>query len=400
MGTTDDDLRSRATSAFKRYMNVWEFPDFWKRANTFDAALHFVTAVRVRWPDEAMSGIDEMIAKNKVFFDKYASNPDVWQDDYGWWGAAAVSAHDYCKRFGSSADADDYLKIARDSWHNMFQYGWDAVSGTNAAKPVPHGSRNRDRNPNNPGTKNTVTNATFLRLSVLLYSLTSEQVFLDMARQQYRWFEAWFEMSKLGYLQPPSFGAGVLIQERPMSKPDYDRESDPTWEQGWVWTGDQGLMLAALPEYSRIVPDTGPGPMDIFWRIGQGVQSILFDSSNVLQEAPFHSSFDEAFATDYVGGRGVLMRHLASHAVRKSFDFEQKIVATADAAWQSCDAANQFAQDWNPAGKAAFAKSYENRMFWSDGALDWQFDPKTIAGVLQGAGLDALGAQIVMTKPA
>jgi uncharacterized protein YyaL (SSP411 family) len=204
-------------------MNVWEFVDFWKRANTFDAALHFVTAVRARWPDETMSGINDVITANKPFFQGYLSDTGVWQDDYGWCGAASLSAYDYCNRFRNGTDADDYLKIARACWDNMLQFGWDAASGTKAAKPVPNGSRNRNRNPDNPGTKNTVTNATFLRLSVLLYSLTREQRYLDMARQQYRWFEAWFEKSALGYLQPPSFGSGVVIQERPIAEPDYER---------------------------------------------------------------------------------------------------------------------------------------------------------------------------------
>ena len=399
MDTPDDDLRSRATAAFKQYMNVWEFVDFWKRANTFDGALHFVTAVRTRWPDETMSGIDDVIAANKPFFQGYLSNTGVWQDDYGWCGAASLSAHAYCNRFRKGTDADDYLKIARACWDNMLQFGWDAASGTKAAKPVPNGSRNRDRDPGNPGTKNTVTNATFLRLSVLLYSLTREQRYLDMARQQYRWFEAWFEKPAVGYLQPPSFGSGVVIHERPIAAPDYERKIDPTWEPGWVWTGDQGLMLAALPEYSTLVPNAGPAPMGIFKEIGAGVQSILFDTADVLQEAPFHSSFDAAYATDYVGGRGVLMRHLASQPVRQHFDFKQKIVATADAAWRSCKGTNQFTPDWNAAGKAKFAATYKSQMNWGDGALDWQFDPAAYQGVLQGAGLDALGAAIVVTMP-
>jgi len=119
MDTPDDDLRSRATAAFKQYMNVWEFVDFWKRANTFDAALHFVTAVRARWPDETMSGINDVITANKPFFQGYLSDTGVWQDDYGWCGAASLSAYDYCNRFRNGTDADDYLKIARACWDNM-----------------------------------------------------------------------------------------------------------------------------------------------------------------------------------------------------------------------------------------------------------------------------------------
>jgi Glycosyl hydrolase family 76 len=395
MDTSDDDLRSRAIKAFEQYLNVWEFDDFWKRANTFDAALHFVTAVRRRWSDLSMDGIEALITKNQPFFSGKMNDPNVWQDDYGWCGAACLSARTYCETYRGGKDADAYQKLAEQSWDNMKNYGWDALD---TAKPVPHGSQNRSRE-DKVGTKNTVTNATFLRLSVLLYALTAKQAYLEMAQKQYQWFAAWFPL-RTGYLQPPSAGVGVLVSERPIAEPDYERKTFPDWEQGWAWTGDQGLMLSAMALYSAW-GDAGSGPMDVFRQIGEGVKSVLFDTSNVVQEAPFHSSFDGNYAKDYVGGRGVLMRHLASDLVRPHFDFSPQIKATGDNVWSTRDQpTNQFVQDWNQAGKAKFAEYYANVMGFGDGALNWQFDPNDIKGVLQGAGLDALGAQIVVTTPA
>src|SRR5262249_1376734 len=137
---------------------------------------------------------------------------------------------------------------ARTCWENMKQFSYDP----NAAKPVPYGCRNRTRDMNDKGTKNTVTNATFLRLCLLLYSVTRETPYLDSAKKEYAWFDAWFKL-KLGYLIHPSVGAGALIEERPWGAPDYQDASNPTWEKGWIWTGDQGLMLAGLAEYASLV---------------------------------------------------------------------------------------------------------------------------------------------------
>ena len=43
-------LRQQAFRAFKRFEEVWDFNDFWKRGNTFDACLVFADAVNPQWP--------------------------------------------------------------------------------------------------------------------------------------------------------------------------------------------------------------------------------------------------------------------------------------------------------------------------------------------------------------
>ena len=37
----EDELKEQALLAFNRYEQVWDFSDFWKRGNTFDACLVF-----------------------------------------------------------------------------------------------------------------------------------------------------------------------------------------------------------------------------------------------------------------------------------------------------------------------------------------------------------------------
>jgi hypothetical protein len=68
--TEQDELKSRSVAAFSRFEQVWNFNDFWKRGNTFDACLHFVDAASIQWPnDPAIMAIRETVTrmiKNKI----------------------------------------------------------------------------------------------------------------------------------------------------------------------------------------------------------------------------------------------------------------------------------------------------------------------------------------------
>jgi hypothetical protein len=425
MTKSDDELRSRAETAFKQFHEVYfKFDDFWKRSNTFDGAIQFVAAARRRWSDLRMDGIDDLITQNQSFFGCRMNDKGVWQDDYGWCGAACLSARDYCKTYGDDKDATAYSALAEQCWDNMASYGWDA---SDTAKPVPHGCQNRDRN-HPDGTKNTVTNATFLRLSLNLYAATKdkkddkylskdkkENKYLQQARASYLWFDAWFNPPGSGYPQsepyrmvPRDYPIPTLIAERPWAAPDYHRSVQPDWEPGWVWTGDQGLMLAALAEYCALVGQTSPtggkfGPFEVLEQTAWCVDLRLFDADGVVQEAPFDSSFGANFAKDYVGGRGVLMRHLGSDQVRRYRDFSGKVMTTADAAWASRDA-KPYPANWNPGAdgknRPEFPGAYANAMGYGDGTLEWDFDQQdvTMQAVLKGAILDALGARIQVAR--
>jgi hypothetical protein len=114
------------------------------------------------------------------------------------------------------------------------------------------------------------------------------------------------------------------------------------------------------------VPGDG-GPTNVKDEIAGGVQTVLFDRVGVLHEAHFKSSFIDD-GKDYVCGRGVLMRHLPG---LRNFDFKQKIVATANAAWQSRDKnTTQFGAKWNPDKDAEFAGQYKTVMGLGDGPLE------------------------------
>ena len=71
--TDQDELKSRSIAAFGRFEQVWNFNDFWKRGNTFDACLCFVNAARLQWPDDPeimaiQDTVTRMLKETSPFF--------------------------------------------------------------------------------------------------------------------------------------------------------------------------------------------------------------------------------------------------------------------------------------------------------------------------------------------
>ncbi|GAB1452813.1 hypothetical protein MASR2M47_28690 [Draconibacterium sp.] len=48
----EEELKQQALLAFQRFEEVWDFNDFWKRGNTFDACLVFAHAVHQHWSND------------------------------------------------------------------------------------------------------------------------------------------------------------------------------------------------------------------------------------------------------------------------------------------------------------------------------------------------------------
>jgi hypothetical protein len=408
-----DDLKTWVVAAAQRFSEVWEFNDYWKRSNTFHALLSFVDAAEKRWPNDPALGDmqrlrDQMIAVNADYFGNTIGCGGVWADDYGWCGLSCMAAWDYLRAKGDS-DATLYLTLAQDCWATMTAVGYDATSD---AGPVPHGCGNvspvRKRKEGGYGTRNTVTNTNLLVLSLRLAAATGKQVYKDMVNAQADWFAAWFAdnyqslddgyylRTVPGIVSPSPLS---LIHERPLADTSYTSESDPTWERGWVWTGDQGLLLRGLAALILDGNEHQAVFTPIFHRVVFGVRSLLFGTTDkVLREAPFGSSFNAAYAPDYVGGRGVLMRYISDPLVVKvngGLVDSDGVRATADAAWNGRDQNNnnQFRSLWNAGGdvaaNAAFVKA------WGTGNPKiggWVLKESDVYGVLQANGLDVLTA--------
>jgi hypothetical protein len=408
------DLYAWATDGFVHFTDVWDFDDFWTRANTFEAYVRFVEAARAKWPTDPNVAkmetfLQKMAQTNAAYFTKNLTISN-WADDYGWCGIASLAARDYFLSIGNADLAARFLGIAQACWDTMYKTGYDR---SNTARPVPHGCGNGSAG--DPGTKNTVTNANLFVLSLRLYEALKPSggeiasKYLDMTFLQYLWFKSWFE-SDYGYLRFVSSGS-ALVQERPIAPPDYENKDRPPWEPGWTWSADQGLVLAALAglyglgdDLESVNPDVDIASVmgDVqTWidTIVTGVGALLFDSpDNVLREAPFKSAFEDD-PKDYVCGRGVLLRYLVQPELRAFVGsrFDTGIGATAEAVWNSRDGKNQFGAAWNPANDPSFNDRFAKLWGYGDTWVTWPYDAEPgppVDGILQAAGLDVIGAAI------
>ena len=114
----DQQLLEQSIKAFKRFSDVWDFEDFWKRGNTFDACLVFVDALRERWPDndevrKIQKAVRDMLEENLHFFGSYDPGT-LWADDFGWWGLMGLNACEHLLKIGEKELADEYLALSID----------------------------------------------------------------------------------------------------------------------------------------------------------------------------------------------------------------------------------------------------------------------------------------------
>ncbi|MCK3685587.1 hypothetical protein [Maribellus sp. YY47] len=425
---SEDELKTWANSAFKRFTEVWDFNDFWKRGNTCDACLVFMDALHQRWPDEPF--VKEMqvsvtgILKDNLAFFKRFDPGSLWADDFGWWGLMALNARKHLLRVGENALADEYLKISTElCWEYKKKNAYDQ---TDTAQPVPHGCRNGDANGDSKGVKNTVTNVLLFLLSSKIYrlslreSIADREKYLEMAYLQWQWFDNWFQLNEYEYLKKMSESA-ALVQERPMAffeGSDYQEKIHPPWAKGWVWTGDQGMLVAALVDMlavknelsdwistHNIDPGFDPDNFDVKVRslikvIGNGIKMALVgNSDDIIREAPCLSSFGPAHGNDYLAGRGIMMRYLGAKEVAPLLDIDlsDNFIATAKAIWITRDKENnQFQPEFSEVeNDRNYIQQFRNLWGIADDVLTWdlhKMKEQNKYGVCQSVGLDALGA--------
>jgi len=434
----EEVLKTRAIAAFKRFEKVWRFNDFWKRGNTMDACVTFAHAALQRWPDDsevkAMQGsVGKMLKQDYAFFHRF--NPEgLWADDFGWWGLLALNARRHLLAIDERKLADQYWKLSTDlCWEYKKKTAYDA---TLDAKPVPHGCRNGDAGGRSRGVKNTVTNVLLFLLSSHIYrfSLTEDglskgnEKFLDMAYRQWVWFDSWFRLKKFGYLKhlkrlKKDAPDGALVQERPMAifeGSTYQEKVHPPWVQEWAWTGDQGMLVAALVDMLAIkkplaawIAKTKPGVhFDIvafekrvrmlIKLLSNGIATaFVADVDGIIREAPCRSSFGPAHANDYVVGRGVMMRYLGAKEVKPLLgsDMSKSVIATVDAIWKTRDVENDQFQPEFTSRKNDKLYIEQFRKLWgaADDVYKWTLGRMNKAnkrGVCQSIGLDIIGAAI------
>ncbi|MBD0779874.1 hypothetical protein HPE56_18915 [Maribacter sp. ANRC-HE7] len=429
---TNEVLKQQAILAFQRFEEVWDFQDFWKRGNTFDACLVFAEALHQRWPDDTevvaiQDKVGKMLEENLSFFNSYDPGT-LWADDFGWWGLMALNARKHLLQLGNKELADKYLKLSTDlCWEYKKKTAYDH---TDLANPVLHGCRNGDANGDSLGVKNTVTNVLLFLLSSRIYRLSltenlpDNKKYLDMAYRQWIWFDEWFKLGEYQYLKELST-SGALVQERPMAffeESTYQEKIHPPWAEGWVWTGDQGMLVAALTDMLAIKGELSQYLIskdidfyvntyesrlrDLIKRIGLGVKNALIaDVDSIIREAPCLSSFGPEHGRDYLAGRGIMMRYLGNEEVRNllGVDLSTTIEKTVNAIWKTRDqSTNQVQPEFTSAeNDKLYVEQFKALWGLADDVHKWDISTmkeKNKFGVCQSVGLDLIGAAIKQDK--
>jgi hypothetical protein len=426
----EQQLKQWSIVAFKRFEEVWNFNDFWKRGNTFDACLVFVAAALDQWPDDPeilamQQSVKKMLEENLVFFNSFDPG-GLWADDFGWWGLQALNARKHLLKMGETELAGKFWELSTDlCWEYKKKTAYDHSAD---ALPVAHGCRNGDANGQSLGVKNTVTNVLLFLLSSRIYRVTLEEnindneKYLEMAYRQWVWFEEWFKLDQYEYLKKISADA-ALVQERPMAffeGSGYQEIIHPPWAEGWVWTGDQGMLVGALTDMLAVKDELGtwlsknekdPDFDKIIFEkrvrhvialIGGGVQTALVgNADNIIREAPCYSSFGPVHGRDYLAGRGIMMRYLGAVEERQliGVDLKDNIRKTAGAIWQTRDKINnQFQPEFTTeANDKLYIDQFRSLWGLADNIRIWDIQTmveKNKNGVCQSVGLDMLGAAI------
>jgi len=426
----EEQLKKQALLAFERFEEVWDFNDFWKRGNTFDACLVFANAVQQRWPEdsevkEMNTRIVQMLEQNLEFFSSINIGA-MWADDFGWWGLQAINARKFLLGQGEIELADKFWTLSDDlCWLQKKNAAYDH---TPDALPVPHGCRNGDANGESLGVKNTVTNVLLFLLSSRIYRLAKSEnrkdrdKYLEMAYAQWIWFTEWFALEEYEYLKQLTT-EGALVQERPIAEFEgsgYTDKIHPPWAEGWVWTGDQGMLIAAISDMiaikddlERFIAENELDPAfdkDVFEKeataiiltIGKGVENALVaDVDGIIREAPCLSSFGHEHGRDYVAGRGIMMRYLGSEEEKSKLgvNLDKAVLNTAQAIWDTRNRENnQFQPEYtSEENDQAYIDQFRELWGLADNVHKWDLEKMhedNKNAVCQAVGMDMLGAAI------
>jgi hypothetical protein len=230
-----------------------------------------------------------------------------------------------------------------------------------------------------------------------------------MAYHQWLWFSKWFECKDNEYLKCFKDNA-ALVGERPLATgSDYQNMSHPTWSEGWVWTGDQGLLIGGLLDLLTLKdnlteylnPNFDTEVRQIIQKLVRGVQEALIGKGDgIFHEPPCLSSYS-TYANEYRGGRGILVRYMGVQDIKNllGVDFTANILQTIKAIWSTRDNdSNQFQPEFATDPQSAeYFMQFKNLLGYSDDVTGWNIDSndtKVNDAITQAVGLDFLGAAL------
>lgn len=399
----ESGLKACGLQSFECFKKSWEISDFWKRANTSDACLVMLDTLISKYPydqlvSEACKEFVGILEKNLAYYN-FEDKDNKWADDFGWWGLLGLNAHSFLTKMKKDSLAAKYLDVSNECYDLLKKATHDK------GVPVMGGLCNSSFKNPETGVKNTVVNALFLLLSTKLYNfhkdhnLDGTEKFVESIDSQRTWFDQWFK-PEYQYLKTfKGDSEAALVCERPLSSADdstYKDKSNPTWSPGWVWTGDQGLLIGALILLEKHRPME-----EVARKLIHGVQKGLIGKDGIFYEPPCPSSYTD-HANDYFGGRGILVRNMELNKIKEIFriDFKENIEKTLEAIWQTRDEkSNQFKIDFtNKMDHLAYSEQFN--LLWETKHLvdTWNItDPAVTDAISQAVGFDFIAAALKMS---
>jgi len=389
-----DTYQSAAKQGFEKLVSqyktakIFEPLNIWFGGNTLHTCLDYLIWTPNSDEKKDKSRIVEY-AFNAVFkkmnafppgarFDcAYLSRSGWWRDDFGWWGIALLMAVNNRVSLGygdkqNDAMFQEILAAAQCCWVQLLgnwrdlPYNDDDVDQAAGSSDIKGGAFNILTG-DLMGGRNSVTNELFWILSQrLAQHFPNDPLYSAQAAKYANWFGRWFDTGQILTSQN-------LILERPTGNGLASK---------WYWSGDQGLMIEALP---------ADDPRRD--KIAQAAQETLAEKGVLHENVKDLTGSLAGFMADYATGKGIFMRNLARFAnVNKNGDYIKFITDNASTVWSHRDKTNQFPFNWD----LSEPKHEENilRMKTED---DRQNKPDDLCDlIMQSAGQDALNAAMLI----
>eukprot|EP01119_Soliformovum_irregulare_P005481 TRINITY_DN17237_c0_g1_i1.p1 TRINITY_DN17237_c0_g1~~TRINITY_DN17237_c0_g1_i1.p1 ORF type:complete len:371 (-),score=72.44 TRINITY_DN17237_c0_g1_i1:80-1063(-) len=270
---------------------------WWKCGNSIETWSKYIEL----WGDHEYQWVFEELYKNGGDFLNTA------YDDEGWWAVGWLRVYQLTQE-------EKYLQKSISLWKDITT-GWGGSCGGGIWWE-------KVRN-----YKNSIPNELFLTLSTLLYDVTKDPIYLQWARNEYKWFN----------------GTGLINSQSLIN----DGLTDDCKNNGQTtWTYNQGVILGGLSQMSRIENDRTF--VDQAQRIANATISILRWPNGILKETCDPNSCDQ----DGVYFKGIFVRYLAELYPSADADhqtiFREFMTKNVDSIWNN-DRGNgfNFGNNWN-----------------------------------------------------
>jgi hypothetical protein len=325
------------TKAFENSHNYWQL------GHAFDTAVDYFSVV------SATTATDFAKTATRQFTSATGSQqwPTWWYDDHGWWGIAALRASQHHELFGELTEA--FAQISLRCWVTMDEMGqavWKQRPRPEGGDPFkaleprfPGGVWNYnwtagvgncdptqgDKGKPLCGYQNTVTNLLYLILASRRYAAYRLDDDRDAADREYEFLTQWMNAAAPDVPLLDRYAPGKCLMRAEASSYASGEAVDPfEYSQEFIWTGDQGLLLAALVEQMEQVGKGSPAYQNLladFENLLAGTLDRLTDENDNLVFWRSPSEAASGDSGDYETGPAVFFRALL-HAYQTNDDLK------------------------------------------------------------------------------